>query len=61
MFLQGKNFPLFDVFEDFLWLGQLTYQSDIFSHLKEPNLGLQGVSLTAFDVQNNNKHAFYSK
>uniref|UniRef100_A0A672FBK0 C2H2-type domain-containing protein n=1 Tax=Salarias fasciatus TaxID=181472 RepID=A0A672FBK0_SALFA len=31
MFLQDKNFPLSDVFEDTVWLSQLAYLADIFS------------------------------
>uniref|UniRef100_A0A3Q1GVI7 C2H2-type domain-containing protein n=1 Tax=Acanthochromis polyacanthus TaxID=80966 RepID=A0A3Q1GVI7_9TELE len=31
MFLQDKNFPLSDVFDDTVWLSQLAYLADIFS------------------------------
>ncbi len=51
MFLQDTNFPLSDIFEDTVWLSQLAYLSDIFSRLNELNLGLQGLSINAFDVQ----------
>ncbi|XP_059362102.1 zinc finger BED domain-containing protein 5 [Carassius carassius] len=51
MFLQDTNFPLSDIFEDTVWLSQLAYLSDIFSHLNELNLGLQGLSINVFDVQ----------
>ncbi len=51
MFLQDTNFPLSDIFEDTVWLSQLAYLSDIFSRLNKLNLGLQGLSINAFDVQ----------
>nr|XP_033478812.1 zinc finger BED domain-containing protein 5-like [Epinephelus lanceolatus]XP_033478814.1 zinc finger BED domain-containing protein 5-like [Epinephelus lanceolatus]XP_033478816.1 zinc finger BED domain-containing protein 5-like [Epinephelus lanceolatus] len=51
MFLQDTNFPLSDIFEDAVWLSQLAYLSDIFSRLNELNLGLQGLSISVFDVQ----------
>ncbi len=34
-----------------MWLSQLAYLSDIFSRLNKLNLGLQGLSINAFDVQ----------
>ncbi|CAL9692667.1 unnamed protein product [Knipowitschia caucasica] len=51
MLLQDKHFPLSDIFEDAVWLSQLAYLSDIFSRFNELNLGLQGLSINAFDVQ----------
>lgn len=51
MFLQDKNFPSSDVSEDTVWLSQLAYLSDIFSRLNELNLGLHGLSISVFDVQ----------
>ena len=51
MFLQDKNFPASGVFDDTVWLSQLAYLSDIFSRMNELNLGLQGLSTSAFDVQ----------
>ena len=51
MFLQDKNFPTSGVFDDTVWLSQPAYLSDIFSHMNELNLGLQGLSTSAFDVQ----------
>lgn len=51
MFLQDTNFPLSDIFEDAVWLSQLAYLSDIFSRLNDLNLGLQGLSINVFDVQ----------
>lgn len=51
MFLKDKFFPLSDVFKDTVWLSQLAYLSDIFSHLNELNMGLQGLSINVFDVQ----------
>lgn len=51
MFLQDKNFPSSDVSEDTVWLSQLAYLSDIFSRLNEHNLGLHGLSISVFDVQ----------
>ena len=51
VFLQDKSFPLSGVFVDTLWLSQLAYLSDIFSRMNELNLGLQGLSTSAFDVQ----------
>lgn len=49
--LQDKTFPLSDVFDDTVWLSQLAYLSDIFSRLNDLNLGLQGLSINVFDVQ----------
>lgn len=43
VFLQDKDFPISDVFEDTVWLSQLAYLSDIFSCLNELNLRLQGL------------------
>ena len=51
VFLQDKNFPASGVFDDTVWLSQLAYLSDIFSRMNELNLGLQGLSTSAFDVQ----------
>ncbi|KAK1904161.1 Zinc finger BED domain containing protein 5 [Dissostichus eleginoides] len=51
VFLQDKNFPLSDVFDDTVWLSQLAYLSDIFSRLNDLNLGLQGLPINVFDVQ----------
>lgn len=51
IFLQDKNFPLSDVFDDTVWLSQLAYLSDLFSRLNDLNLGLQGLSVNVFDVQ----------
>ncbi len=51
MFLQDKNFPLSDVFEDTVWLSELAYLSDICSRLNDLNLGLQGLSVNVFDMQ----------
>lgn len=51
IFLHDTNFPLSDNFEDTVWLSQLAYLSDIFSRLNELNLGLQGLSINVFDVQ----------
>ena len=51
MFLQDKNVPASGVFDDTVWLSQLAYLSDIFSRMNELNLGLQGLSTSAFDVQ----------
>uniref|UniRef100_A0A8C5FLG9 HAT C-terminal dimerisation domain-containing protein n=1 Tax=Gadus morhua TaxID=8049 RepID=A0A8C5FLG9_GADMO len=51
VFLQDKSFPLSGVFDDTLWLSQLAYLSDIFSRMNELNLGLQGLSTSAFDGQ----------
>lgn len=48
MFLQDKIFPL----SDNLCLGQLPHLSDIFSLLNELKLGIQGLSINVFDVQN---------
>ncbi|KAI6651900.1 Zinc finger BED domain-containing protein 5-like [Oopsacas minuta] len=50
MFLQDKQSSLLHLFENSEWLSQLAYLSDIFSRLKELNLGLQGLSITVFDV-----------
>ncbi|KAI4815534.1 hypothetical protein KUCAC02_005676 [Chaenocephalus aceratus] len=50
-FLQDKNVPLSDMFDDTVWLSQLAYLSDIFSRLNDLNLGLQGLSINVFDVQ----------
>ncbi|XP_035277215.1 zinc finger BED domain-containing protein 5 [Anguilla anguilla] len=51
MFLKDKIFPLSDVFKDTVWLSQLAYLSDIFSHLNELNMGQQGLYINVFDVQ----------
>uniref|UniRef100_A0A3B4TIW1 Uncharacterized protein n=1 Tax=Seriola dumerili TaxID=41447 RepID=A0A3B4TIW1_SERDU len=51
MFLQDTNFPLSDIFADAVWLSRLAYVSDIFSRLNKLNLGLQGLSINVFDVQ----------
>ncbi|XP_034069815.1 zinc finger BED domain-containing protein 5-like [Gymnodraco acuticeps] len=51
VFLQDKNFPSSDMFDDTVWLSQLAYLSDIFSRLNDLNLGLQGLSINVFDVQ----------
>lgn len=51
MFLQGTTSHFADLFEEPVWLSQLAYLSDIFSHLNELNLGLQGLSVNGFDVQ----------
>ncbi|KAK1897528.1 Zinc finger BED domain containing protein 5 [Dissostichus eleginoides] len=51
VFLQDKTFPLSEVFYDTVWLSQLAYLSDIFSRLNDLNLGLQGLSINVFDVQ----------
>lgn len=51
VFLQDKNFTLSHLFEDTVWLSELAYLSDIFSRLNELNLGLQGLSVNVFDVQ----------
>lgn len=56
VFLQDKNFPLSHVsFEHTIWLSQLAYLSDIFSHLNDLNLGLQGLSVNVFDVKEKNQ------
>lgn len=51
LFLQDKNFTLSHLFEDTVWLSELAYLSDMFSRLNELNLGLQGLSVNVFDVQ----------
>ena len=51
MFLQDTNFSLSDIFEDAVWLSQLAYLSDILSRLNKLNLGLQGLAINVFDVQ----------
>lgn len=35
-----------------MWLSRLEYLSDTFCRLNELNLGLRGLSITVFDVQN---------
>ena len=51
IFLEDKSFPQSSVFDDHVWLSQLAYLSDIFSRLNELNLGLQGLSVNVFDVE----------
>ena len=50
IFLADKQFPFSHPFENSKWLSQLAYLSDIFSRLNALNLGLQGLSITVFDV-----------
>ena len=50
MVLQDKQFPLSNLFLNSKWLSQLAYMSDIFPRLNDLNLGLQGLSITVFDV-----------
>lgn len=51
VFLQDKNFTFSHLFEDTVWLSELANLSNMFSRLNELNLGLQGLSVNVFDVQ----------
>ncbi|MBN3322404.1 ZBED5 protein, partial [Atractosteus spatula] len=50
MFLHDQKSPLASLFDDPVWLVKLAFLADIFTHLNELNMGLQGLSLTIFDV-----------
>lgn len=49
--MQGTTSHFSDLFEEPVWLSHLAYLSDSFSRLNELNLGLQGLSVNVFDVQ----------
>ena len=51
VFFTDHHFHLSDRLHDDEFLTQLTYLGDIFSHLNELNLGLQGLSATIFNVR----------
>lgn len=51
IFISDHHFQLSEHLPDEEFLTVLPYLSDIFSHLNELNLGLQGVSATVFNVQ----------
>ncbi|MBN3318392.1 ZBED5 protein, partial [Atractosteus spatula] len=50
MFLHDQQSPLASLFDDPVWLVKLAYLADTFTRLNELNMGLQGLSLTFFDV-----------
>ncbi|MBN3316971.1 SCND3 protein, partial [Atractosteus spatula] len=50
MFLHDQKSPLASLFDDPVWLVKLAYLADIVTCLNELNIGLQGLSLTIFDV-----------
>ncbi|KAL4132463.1 hypothetical protein QTP88_009607 [Uroleucon formosanum] len=52
VFLREKNSPLFNHFQDIIWLAKVTYISDIFSLLNELNLSMQGPSTNIFTCYN---------
>lgn len=51
MFSKGPTSRFVDFFEEPVWLSQLAYLLDIFSCLNELNVGRQGLTVNAFDVQ----------
>ena len=52
VFFTDHYFHLFDRLHDDEFLTRLAYLGDVFSHLNDLNLGLQGLSATIFNVQN---------
>ena len=54
IFLQEQQSILANLLYDPQWLEKLTYLADIFSCLNELNVGLQGGSLTVFDMHDKN-------
>ncbi|XP_076038362.1 zinc finger BED domain-containing protein 5-like isoform X1 [Oratosquilla oratoria] len=50
IFLYEKRHTLADCFKDAAWLAKLAYLSDIFTHLNELNLDMQGRNHTMVDI-----------
>ena len=59
-FLLERNPDIGEKFKDFEFLCRLSYLSDIFGHLNELNLKMQGYNSTVFSVKDKLR-AFYSK
>jgi hypothetical protein len=51
VFFTDLNFHLSDCLHDDEFLTRLAYLGDVFSHLTDQNLGLQGLSITIFNVR----------
>lgn len=51
MFFTTTEFHLGNRFNDFAWLAMIAYLADIFTHLNDLNLSLQGTNVTVFTVE----------
>jgi hypothetical protein len=55
VFFSDHHFHLSDHLHDDEFLTRLAHLGDVFSHLNDLNLGLQGLSTTIFDMRDKNE------